>query len=61
MGIIDDNGRTYDPVLLPKQYMKDGIRVLFIANIAESQGGIHMWGTIIDIIGIEIYDEILWD
>ena len=51
-GIIADNGRRYDPVNLPPEYAKDGLRVAF--QVVESRGtvGIHMWGTIVKIIKI---------
>jgi hypothetical protein len=52
-GIIADNGNHYDPANLSAEFKVDGLRIRFTAQIAENQGGIHMWGTLIEILEIE--------
>jgi len=53
-GIVDDHGRHFDPVNLPADMQKDGLRVRGTARILENSIGIHMWGERIDIESIEI-------
>jgi len=52
-GLVGDNGEHYDPVNLPKEYAKDGLRVKFQVKAMEGMVGIHMWGKIVEIVKIE--------
>jgi hypothetical protein len=52
-GIETDDGRKLDPVNLPKEFQKDGLRIQ--ARVAEIQDGVsvHMWGTPVQIIAFK--------
>ena len=52
-GLIADTGQRYDPVKLPEEYKKDGLRVSFQVKQRKATVGFHMWGTIVEIIKIE--------
>ena len=55
-GIVSDDGKHYDPLVLPKQFQTEGIRVEGKArqsNVAH----FHMWGTIVDLIELKTIDE----
>lgn len=52
-GLVADDGQKYNPVNLPKEYQKDGLRVKFQVKGKKGAVGIHMWGKIVNIIKIE--------
>jgi hypothetical protein len=52
-GIITDDGKRYDPLNLPAEYAKDGMRVGFTAKTDPDMASFHMWGTIVSIIDIQ--------
>jgi len=52
-GIIGDDHEKYDPIHLPVDFQKDGLRVKFTARFRNDMASIHMWGKIIEIIRIE--------
>ncbi|MBA7710334.1 hypothetical protein ES703_119276 [subsurface metagenome] len=52
-GIVGDNGKKYDPVNLPPEYTKDGLRVKFQVKEMEGMVGTHMWGEIVEVLKIE--------
>ena len=52
-GIITDDGARYDPVNLPPEFQRDGLRVRFRARILKDTASIHMWGTPVEILHIE--------
>lgn len=52
-GIVADSGERYDPVNLPAEYAKDGLRVRFQVKEKKGVGSIHMWGKIVEIVKIE--------
>jgi hypothetical protein len=52
-GLVGDNGEKYDPVNLPEEYKKDGLRVKFQVREKKDMVGIHMWGKIVEIVKIE--------
>ena len=52
-GLVADNGERYDPVNLPREYAKDGLRVKFQVKEKKGAVGFHMWGKIVEIIRIE--------
>jgi len=51
--IVTDDGTKLDPVNLPPEMRKNGLRVQGTARKAESSIGVHMWGTRIEIESIE--------
>jgi hypothetical protein len=52
-GIKGDNGKNYDPVSLPGEFRKDGLRVRYEARELRDRASVHMWGTIVEIVHIE--------
>ena len=52
-GLLADDGTKYDPTNLPKEYKQNGLRVKFMVNQKKGMAGIHMWGTIVEIVKIE--------
>jgi len=52
-GIKADDGTSYDPVNLPAEFRKEGMRVRFEAKELKSQASFHMWGIIVEIVHIQ--------
>jgi len=52
-GLVGDDGEKYDPVNLPKEYKKDGLRVKFQVTEKKGMVGFHMWGKIVEVVKIE--------
>ena len=52
-GIITDDGNKYKPVNLPINFQKDGLRIRFEGKLNADLVGIHMWGTLIEIINMK--------
>jgi hypothetical protein len=52
-GIKGDDGRNYDPLNLPVELRKDGLRIRFEARELPDRGSFHMWGRIIEIKHVE--------
>jgi hypothetical protein len=52
-GIKGDDGRNYDPVNLPEEFRKDGLRVRFAARELKDQASFHMWGVLVEVITIQ--------
>jgi hypothetical protein len=52
-GIITDDGNKYKPVNLPVNFQRDGLRVRFEGKLNADLVGIHMWGTLIEIINMK--------
>ena len=48
-----DSGERYDPVNLPDEYKKDGLRVRFQIKEKKDMVGIHMRGKIVEVVKIE--------
>ena len=55
-GIIGKEGEKYNPVNLPADFKKEGLRVRVIALPKKDMVSIRMWGTIIEIKEIALYD-----
>jgi L-ascorbate metabolism protein UlaG (beta-lactamase superfamily) len=53
-GILADDGQKFDPLNLPAQFKKDGLRVRFAVKVKEGMASFHMWGKIVEIVNIEI-------
>lgn len=47
-----DDGKKYNPLGLPQDYRKDGLRVKVKARIKPNAMSIHMYGAIIEIVDI---------
>lgn len=52
-GIVGDDGRRYDPMELPPEFHKDGLRVRFEAVPETDMMSTRMWGTMITLTAIE--------
>ena len=52
-GLVADNGEKYDPINLPNEYKKNGLRVKFQVKEKKGMAGIHMWGKIVEIVKIQ--------
>ena len=52
-GIVADNGAHYDPINLPSEFKKDGMRVTFAASKVEGAQSTRMWGQIVKITWIK--------
>lgn len=52
-GIKGDDGKAYDPLNLPAEYQKNGLRVRFEAKELKNLASFHMWGVIITIVHIQ--------
>ncbi len=51
-GIVDRNGRQYDPLHLPESLRRDGLQVRVKARPVPEAIGFRMWGLKIEIIDI---------
>jgi hypothetical protein len=52
-GIKGDDGKSYDPINLPEDLRKDGLRVRFEAKELRDRASFHMWGTIVELVHIQ--------
>ncbi len=52
-GIEGDDGTHYDPVFLPEEFRRDGMRVKFRAKENDSLVSYHMWGLYVEILEIK--------
>lgn len=52
-GIKGDDGRNYDPINLPDDFRKDGVRVRFEAKELTGRASYHMWGTMVELVHIQ--------
>jgi hypothetical protein len=48
-----EDGKTYDPINLPREYQKDGLRVRFKGKLRPDLAGVHMVGPLVEIVTIE--------
>lgn len=54
-GIVSDDGKRYDPLVLPEQFQIEGMRVEGKArrrNVAH----FHMWGTVVELVELKAVD-----
>lgn len=57
-GLVGDDGRKYQPLKLPAEFQRDGLRV--VGKLREKRGArsFRMWGTIVEVAEIaELSDE----
>lgn len=52
-GINGDDGKNYDPINIPQEFRKDGMRVRFAAKELPGRASVHMWGTIVELLTIQ--------
>ncbi|KUK63503.1 MAG: hypothetical protein XE10_0326 [Methanoculleus marisnigri] len=52
-GITADDGECYLPAGLPAAFQEDGLRVMFVVDVASETATIQQWGTPVDIVSIE--------
>ena len=52
-GIETDEGMSLDPINLPEDFWKDGVRVRVRIELLEDQASVHMWGRLVRILSIE--------
>ena len=55
-GIITDDGEHYEPNNLASEFMVDDLQISFKAKVMKDQVSFRMWGTIIEILEIEVLD-----
>ena len=58
-GLRSDDGRQYEPLNLPTDFQVDGLRVWVRGVERHDLVSINMWGTILDILKIELLAEAL--
>ncbi len=51
-GIIADDGNKYNPIDLPKDFQKNGLKVRFEGKLNPELFSIHQWGELIEITKI---------
>jgi len=47
-----DDGKKYDPIGLPGQFRKDGLKVKVTARLKRDVFSFHMYGSIIEVVNI---------
>ncbi|MBD3426640.1 MAG: hypothetical protein GF409_05370 [Candidatus Omnitrophica bacterium] len=52
-GIKTDDGRKFDPLNLPDEFKKDGLRVNVRLKPRDEMAGFHMWGQVVEVLRIE--------
>ncbi|UCE49584.1 MAG: hypothetical protein JSW47_05455 [Phycisphaerales bacterium] len=50
--IDGDDGRKYDPIDLPENFRKDGMKVKLTARLKRDAVSFHMYGSIIEVVNI---------
>lgn len=52
-GIVTDDYKNLDPLNLPREFQRDGLKIFFKYVEKKNMGSYHMWGMIIEIIEIK--------
>jgi len=52
-GIKGDDGKSYDPMNLPVEFRKEGMRIRFEVRELKNQASFHMWGIIVEVVHIQ--------
>lgn len=47
-----DDGRKYDPINLPENFKKNGLKVKLTARLKRNAVSFHMYGSIIEIVDV---------
>ncbi len=50
--IDGDNGRKYNPINLPEEFKKDGLKVKLTARLKKDAVSFQMYGSIIEVVNI---------
>ncbi len=53
-GILGNDGKRYDPIHLPLELRRPGLRVELTIRILEGHIGLRMWGTLVEILDYKI-------
>lgn len=53
-GIITSTNEKLDPINLPKEFQKDGLKISFSYNERNDLYSFHMWGKIIELTKIKL-------
>ncbi len=53
-GIIGDDGKNYEPIHLPAELRKGGLKAEFTLIVLEGHISIRMWGTLVEILDYTI-------
>jgi len=56
-GLVADDGAKYDPINLPAEFKKNGLRVKFIVHEKKGVMSFHMWGKIVEVVKIKRTDD----
>lgn len=56
-GIISEKNEKFDPINLPKDFQKDGLKILFSYKERNDLMSFHMWGKIIQLIEIKLDEK----
>ena len=56
-GLVADDGARYDPLNLEEAYREDRLRVRFRVRIKSDVMTIRMWGTPVEVVEMERYEE----
>lgn len=51
-GIVAGPNGQWDPINLPAEYMKDGLKVKFEGKIRKDLSSPHMWGAMVELTSI---------
>jgi hypothetical protein len=51
-GIVGDHGQNYDPINLPKDCEREGLRVFFRAKFTSGPENYRMWGKNVELLSI---------
>ncbi len=51
-GILSDGGKKYDPMNLPVDLQKNGLRIAVKARIRKDVSSFRMWGEIVEILSV---------
>jgi len=52
-GIEGDDAVNYDPVNLPHEFQKEGLRIEFVYREGDDLITFHMWGKVIEILSVK--------
>ena len=56
-GIVTDDGKQYEPLALPLEFRKEGLKVKGKLKLRKELYSPNMWGTVVEIIEIASVEE----